>query len=99
MNINEQIKRPVGRGALLRKLLENASSSSNSDGNAAASSSNTDESRSNISSATSSESLMEASKGDSSDLSDAGYRSNITSTSGRSLGRGQRLMALLQHAN
>lgn len=111
MNVDERIRRPVGRGALLRKLVENAASSpSTSDDNPATSSSNTDESRSNISSATSRESLLETSKDDSTDLSDAGYKSNtligsskeslnITSTSGRSQGRGQRLLAMIQHAN
>lgn len=90
MNLGQPVKRPVGRGAFLRNLVANASSSSNSD-----------ESRSNISASTSSESLLDTSKISSpepdassskqldisKDSGDTGYRSNASQGRGRVLQR------------
>lgn len=102
MDPNRQIKRGYGRGALLQRLAANA---------AASSSSTSDESRSgNVSSATSTESLLdrptttENSTGSGSSLNcsvsstepdDTGYDSKSAKSSGRSQGRGQLLQRML----
>lgn len=75
MDINQKARGPIGRGAMLRRLTESAANTS----------SNSDDSRSNISSSTSNESLLDVT------TSDPGYR---TSSAVTSLGRGRMLQRL-----
>lgn len=87
MNPNQPIPRGYGRGAFLRQLAANT--------NVASASSTSDESRSNVSSATSTDSLLEATGSISSpDFDDTGYNST-PSTRARSQGRGRLLQCML----